>query len=213
MKKQIIILGIIALVAGGCKVNLTKNKDTMTIDKLDFELLDKLAKKAEKKDDKGTYIEYDWSFTENDIKTRLVGDTRDGFVMTQIPPKPAFFTIYKTYYPNGFIKYKGNYFGHKTSMTGVWEYYDEHGKLTHVINEDEKFGKFGYNEVLLFLHQQGNINIESGENRERFTLTYNVEKKQWGVDVMNVSYQGTRYLIDGETGEVIEKKEYQGGIQ
>jgi len=211
MKKIIIILGIIALAAGGCKVNLTKNKDAMTMDKLDFELLEE---KAQKHTVAGqNYFEYDWTFTENGTETRVYGNKKDGFVMTQIPPNPAFFTIYKTYYPNGFLKYKGNYFGHKTSMIGEWEYYDEHGKLTYVIDEDEKFGKFGYNEVLLFLHQQGNINIETGENREKFTLTYNVEKKQWGVDVMNVRYQGTRYLIDGETGEVIEKKEYQGGIQ
>ena len=98
-------------------------------------------------------------------------------------------------------------------MVGEWEYYDENGELTQVIDEDKKFGKFGYNELLLFLDQQGHINLETGENRENTQFAYNVENKQWGVRTMNDRYWVTVYVIDGETGEIINKKESQGGIE
>ena len=211
MKKQIIILGIIALIAGGCKVNLTKNRDTMTMDKLDFELLEE---KAQKHTVAGqNYFEYDWTFTENGTETRIFGNKRRGFTMWQTPPKPAFFQIYKQYYPNGYLKLKGKCMGNGITKVGEWEYYNEKGELTSKVDEDKKFGKFGYNELLLFLHQEKYIDIKTGENRERVSFGYDVEDKEWGVSITNPSHWITEYVINGETGTVIEKNEYQGGIK
>jgi len=180
-------------------------------DKLEFALLDKFAKKIEKTDAQGTYYDYDWTFTENGIETRLFGDTRNGFTVWQTPPKPAFFKIYKEYYPNGYLKLKGKRMGGGGTMVGEWEYYDENTKLTSVVNEDKKYGKFGYNELLLFLHQEKHIDIETGDNREKVNSKYDVETKQWYVLATGLLFWMTEYTIDGETGEVLSKEEFQGG--
>lgn len=96
-------------------------------------------------------------------------------------------------------------------MVGIWEHFDESGQLIKTVDEDEKFGKFGYNELLLFLHQQGHINLETGENRERTTFGYNIETGRWWARTIDSGYWVTRYIIDGETGEVISKEERQEG--
>lgn len=95
--------------------------------------------------------------------------------------------------------------GNGHTKIGVWEHFDESGLLIKTVDEDKKFGKFGYNEVLLFLHQQGYINFETGEGRERVSFGYNVETKRWWVSVV-VSGWATDYIIDGETGEVISRE-------
>lgn len=180
-------------------------------DKLDLALLDKFAKKSPKEDEQGIYYEYDWTLSENDTITWWFGNTREGFIMWQTPPSPAFFKIYKEYYPNGYLKLKGKRMGGDYTLIGEWEYYNENGELVHTWNEDEKFDAFGYNELLLFLHQQKHINTETGENRERVDFGYDVEKKQWWVETTSSRYWITKYIIDGKTGEVIDKKEFQGG--
>jgi len=192
---------------GHSKEILSKN-DTIMDNKLDFELLDKYAEKTQKKDAKGIYFQYYWMFTETDY---LSGNTRNGFVVWQTPPKPAFFKIYKEYHPNGYLRLKGKRMGGGATMIEEWEYYDEKGQLTSKKNEDDKFGKFSYNELLLFLQHEGHLNLVTGENREKVDFGYNVEIKQWNVYAIDANFWVTEYVIDGETGEVISKKEYQGG--
>lgn len=182
------------------------------IDKLNFDLLDQYAEKTLMDGSSGKYFNYYWSFTENDIKTTLFGNKRNRFVMWQIPPPPVFFKIYKEYHPNGYLKVKGKRMGGGATMIGEWEYYDELGQLISKKDEDKKFSKFGYNELLLFLHQQGHINLETGENREDVDFGYDVEKKEWGVYAVSKSYWTTEMVIDGETGAIKSQKEYQGGI-
>ena len=182
-------------------------------DKLNFELLDKYAKKTQMNDGAGgVYFHYDWTFApkdrDRDFSDYLSGNTIRGFFVWQTPPKPAFFQIYSEYYPNGNIKRRS-----KDMMggggIGEEKHYDENGTLTHVINNDEKFGKFGYNEVLLFLHQQGHINLETGENRSGLHFVYHADTKQWYAGTMSSTFWQTDYIIDGETGEVISKEEYE----
>jgi hypothetical protein len=212
MKKIITILAFLSANLGFSQ-SINGIKDTIMDDRLNFELLDKFARKTQYRDEKGVYFDYYWFFTENGTDTQLFGDTRNGFTVWQTPPAPAFFVILKSYYPNGYLKKKGKCMGGKSTMVGEWEYYDETEQLTSKKNEDEKFGKFGYKELLLFLDQQGHINLETGKNRENTDFAYNVENKQWGVRTMNNRYWITEYVMDGETGEIIDKKEYQGGME
>jgi len=215
MKKLILILATVATVisySGQSSKSINNTiMDNKEKDKLDFVLLDKFAKKVEMKDDKGIYFAYDWTFIENGTETRIFGNKRRVFTMWQTPPKPAFFQIYKQYYPNGYLKLKGKCMGDGITKIGEWEYYNEKGELTSKVDEDKKFGKFGYNELLLFLHQEKYIDIKTGENRENVRFGYNVENKEWGVRITKSSHWITEYVIDGETGAVINKKEYQGG--
>ena len=213
MKKVISIIGIVAVVANSCGQTNNNQNNTIMVEKdtLNFELLDKYANKLEIQDAMGVYFDYDWTFTENDTETRVFGNKRRGFAMWQTPPKPAFFQIAKQYYPNGYLQLKGKCMYDGVTKIGEWEYYNENGELISKVDEDKKFGRFGYNELLLFLHQQKHINIETGENRENVRFGYDVEKKQWGVVITDSSYWITEYTIDGKTGEVISKNEYQGG--
>jgi len=174
-------------------------------DKLDFNLLEKNATKY-LFDSEGKELHYYWLFNENGIETKISGNKKQGFYMRQTPPPPAFFKYYKEYYPNGNLKVKGKSMGGGATRVGKWEYYNENGELTSVKNEEKKFGKFGYNELLFFLHQQGHINIETGENRENAEFGYNSETKRWGVHVFG-KHIFTEYVIDGKSGEIIKKEE------
>ena len=180
-------------------------------DKLDFDLLEKCAEKSPL-DLSGKNFHYYWVFQENGVETKVSGNKRKGFSMWQTPPPPAFFKIYKEYYPNGYLQLKGKCMGGGATMVGEWEYYDDTGTITSIKNEDEKFGKFGYNELLLLLHQQEHINIKTGENRESVSFGYDAETKQWGVSIEGFGLWYTVYIIDGETGEVINKRVYQKKI-
>jgi len=180
-------------------------------DRIDFFLLEQNAIKKPM-DAIGKDVFYKWFYMTNEgIEIKIYGSKIDGFVQLQTPPKPAFFYIYKEYYPNGYLKLKGKRMGGGATMVGEWEYYDENGHLTSKKNEDEKFGKFGYNELLLFLHQKEYINLETGDNREKVDFRYDVETKQWEIYIINDFHWITEYIIDGETGEILDMKEFQGG--
>jgi len=194
-----------------------QEKDVSTSDRLDFDLLEKNAEKNESLGE--NHVHYDWEYTEDGAKTRLFGDKKTGFIMQQTPPMPAFFMIYKEYHPNGILKSKGKRTGggSASSKIGEWEYYDKNGKLTSKVDEDAKFGKFGYDELLRFLHEKGHINLETGENREGPECRYDAKTRRWYATTNSINgpnhYWMTSYTIDGETGEALEKNEYQGGIE
>ncbi|TRX36174.1 hypothetical protein FNW52_09110 [Flavobacterium sp. ZT3R18] len=150
-----------------------------------------------------------------------------------LPPKPAFYTIYKLYYKNsGIIKEKGKYFGEcdpgSTIMKiGIWTYFDEQGKVIREEDEDKKFGAFGYNEVLAFLDHEGQINLRNGKNREKLEIYYDFSKnsseKLWkvvvekgkpysvpnldGMDGERMEQKVKTYYLDGNTGEIIARKD------
>lgn len=154
----------------------------------------------------------------------------------EIPSYPYFYLIYKEFYehPNqpSSIKEKGKYFGDISlgSNSGVkiekWYYFDEKGKLIREVDEDKKFGKFSYNDVLKFLDNQKDINLNTGEGRNRVKIEfYNSEKlnkKLWQIKVkigeqygvanlpgdkgMRYAQDIKSYYLDGETGEIIKGK-------
>jgi len=208
LKKCIlVILCIICLHAHGTKQNndiKTINKTTME-NRLDFDLLNKFARPTHMRDEIGEFVSYHWVFTdESGTRIHLNGNTRRGFAERQSPPPPAFYRILRAYHPNGYLRRTGKVLGNST-LIGEWREYDETGMLIRTVDEDKKFGKFGYNEVLLFLHQQGYINLETGENRRGLHLVYHVEIRQWFVAVRVMS-RDTIYTIDGETGEILSKE-------
>jgi len=207
---------ILAIVFATClhAYGLKQNNDIQTIkntimsdieNRLDFDLLDKFAERTVRTDFIGEFVNYRWSFTdESGTEIRLFGDTRSHFTMWEPPPKPAFHQIFREFHSSGYLKEIGKLMGSVTEI-GIWKYFDEAGNLIKTVDEDKKFGKFGYNELLLFLHQQGYINLETGENRKGARFGYNVETGQWDVSV-RVGAWLTRYVIDGETGEVLSKE-------
>ncbi|WP_343745217.1 hypothetical protein [Chitinophaga sp.] len=152
----------------------------------------------------------------------LLKDGSEIFPGTQatviIPPKPAFYSIYKAYYNTGDIKEKGKLLGLKNSLIkiGTWFYFDGTNTPPREVNEDKKFGKFDYNKLLNFLANKGDINLHIGKNRDKleieFYSTDSSSQKLWKIYLVQtvhdlgdkIERKGRLYFIDGNTGEVIK---------
>jgi hypothetical protein len=139
-------------------------------------------------------------------------------------PSPSFYTIYKEFYPDGFLKKKETLLGQYIKV-GISEYYDEKGKLD-TKNEDEKFGKIKPADVLKILDKKKIINLSTGEGRfdengnSAFTITFDENKNEYTVIVEKgrantnpefgigepPAFIPVYYIIDGETGNVTEKQ-------
>ena len=125
-----------------------------------------------------------------------------GYAEIETPLVPAFYKIEKLYYQNGKIQEFGAALGFM--KIGVWKYYDENGKET-VVDEDEKYGKPNYNDVLAFLDKKGYINLHTGENRERVSVGYDPKARMWGAVVFN--FKGKNHIYDFDRkGKVISYK-------
>jgi hypothetical protein len=147
-----------------------------------------------------------------------------------LPPNPFFHVEYKEFYDNGFIKQKGKYFGifdlgSFSTKIGIWYEFDKKGNLIKQTDEDIKFGKFGYNDLLNFLDKNGEISLHSGKNRENLEVNFYFSntsgKKLWEATIKKgkphdelgnegglVSVQRIKsYYLDGNTGEIIKHKD------
>ncbi|MDV4024417.1 hypothetical protein CMT52_08730 [Elizabethkingia anophelis] len=126
-----------------------------------------------------------------------------------IPPSPLFYTLIFYYYQNGNLLSKGKKAGFNDLVKiGKWCYYDENGKLTKEIDEEKKFGLWGFNKVLDVLDKDKVINLETGKNRDADKLSFNFKKetKIWTVKVFKklkskMVDEYYEYLFDGNTGK------------
>jgi hypothetical protein len=212
MKKIILFASLLLLYS--CKTGLITNqekKGDRMFEKFDFNKLENEYKGFEDAENLGLYNLKDGSIVLPSYPNWYI-----------LPPKPAFYTIYKSYYKsNDGIKAKGKYFGEcdpgSTIMKiGIWTYFDEQGKVIREEDEDKKFGAFGYNELLTFLDQEKVINLRTGKNRENFSAFINDTelkgRKIWHVKVYTdkTRYKGVRYLLDFNTGALLMKFSIKG---
>ncbi|MFK6999472.1 hypothetical protein BWK62_03710 [Flavobacterium oreochromis] len=153
------------------------------------------------------------------------------------PQKKQFYTIYNEYYDlkdKAPIKKIGKLFGwdmflHTKLKIGLWYEYDGNGNIIKVVDEDNKFGVFGYNQLLKKLHELKVINlnkgvtlIDQGEFNLKISYFYSdkIDKKLWRVVVQigdtqdsadpniqgsAVTFKTKTYYFDGNTGERILK--------
>jgi len=135
-----------------------------------------------------------------------------------ILPKPSFLKLNKEFYRSGFIKFKGLSFGDQHMgangiRVGQWTYFDELGKVTKTVDEDRKFGNFGYNELLAFLDKEGLIEVKTGKNRENVNAIFESSEsgdKTWFVEIITEFHpddyaKGWTYTLDGNSGKVLKK--------
>jgi hypothetical protein len=138
------------------------------------------------------------------------------------PPKPAFYSIEKVFHLNKNIKEKGKNLGLNSRIKiGIWYYFDEEGNLIKEVDEDKKFGKFGYNDLLKFLDNEGVINLNTGKNRENLEIQYITKNDSTYLRYakgLNIWYaqiythfqdgnpkSGFTYKINADTGEHLYK--------
>lgn len=151
-----------------------------------------------------------WKYTQPDgIQIEIIGiipenvrsDMNNTFQVMSIPTKPAYYKLMQIYYENGKIKERGKYLC--GTIVGIWDYYDQQGNKKQV-NEDEQLGQFSYNDVFLFLHQKGLVDINTGKNRERLELFFNKDENYWRVFLQGTPENNLceEYRLDGSTGKV-----------
>jgi hypothetical protein len=198
--------------------NQLKNNNIMT-EKYDF----KLMKNAEDGDlivEKGNSLVYMTSMTES------------GAFYNEYPPAPEFYVIQKKFYTNGMMESKGKFIGRYLQI-GIWEYYDEKGKLIKEEAEDAKFGKVKIGQILKFIEKEGWIDLATGKGREEIAYVYyDIRTIKNGIFALSFRKKGedptqyndypvwvitieacpetnfyeTIYAIHGETGEVLKKE-------
>jgi hypothetical protein len=93
-------------------------------------------------------------------------------------PAKEFCQIQIFFHPNGIIRERGKYLG--SVKFGLWEYFDDKGNRTKVIDEDAKFGNVKTEDIIDFIKKKGIINRETGE-----TIFYDQPLKTDGSLYMN----------------------------
>ena len=197
-----------------CNINSCtpqNNKEYMD-EKLDIKWLERKAEKTIYDDGS---ISYYLEYKEKDGTMVVIeGDKKNGFTESRIS-KNSYSEMYKEYYPNGVLKEKGILFGEVA--IGIWHYFDEQGSLVNTIDEDKKFGNFGYMDVLNFLIEKDYVEkntykgiFESYKDNSA-TIVFFEEDLTWLIRVKTPGYIINDYTIDGNTGEIKEHKVFQGG--
>ncbi|ELY2018408.1 hypothetical protein SL053_002332 [Flavobacterium psychrophilum] len=160
------------------------------------------------------------------IEYRPDTDGNNGFCIYIEPQKKQFYTIYNQYYGSNFnLKERGKFFGDGQGVAGeghieelkigIWDEYDEKGNLIKQTDEDKKFGKFGYNELLKFLDKEKKISLKNGVIRGKsgkplfythFYYSDISDKKLWFVIIYKSDEEPSKdgYYIDGNTGRVLK---------
>lgn len=222
LKKSLIVISYLLIVGcNGQEKDQNKN-NTIMREKVDLNLLEANAKKTATSSSSFVY-EYE-AKKENDDLVKISGSKEEGFVERIIKSKPLYQTIYKEYYPDGYIKKKEVYFGERTKID-VSEYYDEKGHLK-AVDENKKFGKIKPYDILKFLEQKGIIDLSNGKGRfdENGNPSFEVQFEEKSIEYLITVINGKPnngawsdigeppaflpivYKMDGETGEIEELK-------
>ena len=156
-----------------------------------------------------------------------------GGTMEEIVNKYPFYTLYKEYYPDGYIKVQKTFIPDALAI-GKSYHYSKEGKLT-VVDEDKQYENFKYtiDDVLLFLQEKGQLNIKGGTlwYNEQYRFAYSINytklkgKTLWLIKINNaipfdpakhsisIGYDQPKfmyvyYLMDVETGRVYTEEEF-----
>lgn len=184
--------------------NIEKNttntkKDTVmqTFEKFDIERFNRNKTSAD-----------DFEYDVNDsIKIVQFGNQQMGY-QEKIIDKNSLIQQVKAFYPNGYLKIKGQIFPNNFQK-GMWYYYDENGYLTKTVNHDAPY-KFTWEDVQEYA-QRNQIDLKN-----KFTNIYRESSKimedstYW--EIYWVSGSGTNRIwkkvkLDGNRGKLLSKEE------
>ncbi len=148
------------------------------------------------------------------VSGRYLGDSYELI----ITPKDSYFSLYKRYYTNGIIWFKGYRFTHGGFDKGMWYFYDKKGRLTDEEDQDIPF-TFSFEDLLVFCERE-NIKIDKGywERGTRESATsitnYYAESQPEDIVAWIIYYYNRevdsfeRIVLDGKTGSVQERVPY-----
>ena len=156
-----------------------------------------------------------------------------GGTMEEIVNKYPFYTLYKEYYPDGYIKVQKTFIPDALAI-GKSYYYDKEGRMT-IVDEDKQYEGFKYtiDDVLLFLQEKKQLNIKEGTlwYNEKYRFAYSINytnlkgKTVWRIKINNAipfdpakhsitlgydqpKFMYVYYLMDVETGRVYTEEEF-----
>lgn len=190
---------------GACQNKKTNNMDN----NLNIRLVERKAEKTHYTEPENL-VGYYWETKEKDGTIVIIeGDKEEGFTEVR-RIKNAYYEIYKEYGPEGIIILSGKFFGDHTPI-GIWRYYDKEGNLLEEIDNDKKFGRFGYVEVLNFLIGKNYVENKTYKGLSRIDISFSEENKTWHIRVNNPGYIIDDYELDGDNGEIKSHKNFRGG--
>ena len=207
-----------------CNSNFNNSKNSNTMEKYDFELMKEFTSRGV----------LDTVIKRGDTLIFVNSMTESGSFYNEYPPAPTFYHVVKVFYPNGILKHKGKYI--RNIEIGIWQDYDEKGRLLKEEDEDRKFGRIKLDWILKFIEKEGWIDLKTGRGREEivytssdrgyikngiFTLGFFKKGEYphkfndyplWVIiieDCPETGFIETVYEIHGDTGEVLSKKSEQ----
>jgi hypothetical protein len=95
---------------------------------------------------------------------------------------------------------------------GIWHEFDLNGNLTRTIDHDEPY-KYSFEDVLLFCKKE-HISVEKGilptpsGHHTTISRTEDLGSPIWLIDWVKTEDIGESIKLDGMTGKVLEKEEY-----
>lgn len=176
-------------------------KDTMDLkyEKFDMDFYQK------NKDERGNLLFNEKK--ENEFLLEVIGNEILDEIVVRKLYYPYYFTNIKKFSINGDLREKGITLGE--CKVGKWLECDKFG-ICNVIDYEKNRGRFGYNDVLLFLEKKKYINPKKGVGLGRFGVAYNYENSYWIVSGTHNETLWTVYHLDGNTGKIL--KEFQPPI-
>ncbi|MFL9482350.1 hypothetical protein ACI6Q2_06185 [Chitinophagaceae bacterium LWZ2-11] len=95
-----------------------------------------------------------YSYQINDtIITQWKSGNDTYYVQTLEPPLPDMFITKSIFFNIGVLQIKGKVFKKGEFQKGIWQYYDEHGKLIKEVNYDSAY-KFSWDDIILLLKKK-----------------------------------------------------------
>lgn len=209
MKKLFLIFLITFISCDGQKNKDTQNNPVSVMKKFDIE------KFNANKDKRGIY-----QFSSDGKNIEQMAGSDKEFVEEIIYPAPYFYSFQNIYDEKGHIKSSTQLISNV--VIGKSKEFDEKGNVIKEIDEDEKFGKITYSEILKLISEKNHLNLQDNngwftDNRFVFEINFDEKTKVWTVRSLKGNHVISKnspngqalsssfyHEIDGNTGKIIK---------
>jgi|GEM_PF-2696359 len=209
MKKLFLIFLITFISCDGQKNKDTQNNPVSVMKKFDIE------KFNANKDKRGIY-----QFSSDGKNIEQMAGSDKEYVEEIIYPAPYFYSFQNIYDAKGHIKSSTQLISNVA--IGKSKEFDEKGNIIKEIDEDEKFGKITYSEILKLISEKNHLNLQDNngwftDNRLVFEINFDEKTKVWTVRSLKGNHVISKnspngqalsssfyHEIDGNTGKIIK---------
>lgn len=209
MKNLFLIFLLTFISCDGQIKKKTQNKTVSAMKNFDIE------KFNANKDKRGIY-----QFSSNGKNIEQMAGSDEEYIEEIIYPAPYFYSFQNIYDGKGHLKSSTQLLSNVA--IGKSTEFDERGNIIKEIDEDKKFGKITYREILDLISEKNNLDLQNNkgwfkDNRLVFEINFDERTKVWtvrsltGTHVISKNSPNGQALsssfyqeIDGNTGKVIK---------